>query len=31
MMNRFQKEIKKFADDRDWNQFYNPKDLLLGL
>ena len=30
-MNKFQKIIKKFAEDRDWNQFHNPKDLLLGI
>lgn len=30
-MNSFQKRIKQFSDDRDWNKFYNPKDLLLGI
>ena len=30
-MNEFQKQIKKFADNRDWEQFHNPKDLLLGI
>lgn len=30
-MNEFQKKIKKFSEDRDWNQFHNPKDLLLGI
>ena len=30
-MNKFQKKIKKFAKDRDWDQFHNPKDLLLGI
>lgn len=30
-MNSFQKRIKKFSNARDWNQFYNPKDLLLGI
>jgi len=30
-MNSFQKRIKKFAEDRDWGQFHNPKDLLLGI
>ncbi|MBI2409940.1 hypothetical protein HYV30_02750 [Candidatus Kaiserbacteria bacterium] len=30
-MNVFQKRIKKFAEDRDWGQFHNPKDLLLGI
>ncbi len=22
---------KKFCDDRDWNQFHNPKDLAIGI
>ena len=30
-MNNFQKQIKKFTDDRNWGQFHNPKDLLLGI
>lgn len=30
-MNLFQQLIKKFTEDRDWNQFHNPKDLLLGI
>lgn len=30
-MNKFQKRIKKYANDRDWDQFHNPKDLLLGI
>ena len=30
-MNVFQKKIKKFTEDRDWGQFHNPKDLLLGI
>ncbi len=30
-MNKFQKEIKKFTNDRNWSQFYNPKDILLGI
>ena len=30
-MNKFQEKIKKFSEDRDWNQFHNPKDLLLGI
>lgn len=30
-MNSFQKRIKKFAEDREWGQFHNPKDLLLGI
>ncbi len=30
-MNQFQERIKKFAEERDWGQFHNPKDLLLGI
>jgi NTP pyrophosphatase (non-canonical NTP hydrolase) len=30
-MNIFQEQIKKFTEDRNWNQFHNPKDLLLGI
>lgn len=30
-MNEFQKRIKKFSVERDWEKFYNPKDLLLGI
>lgn len=30
-MNKHQKAIKKFTDDRNWSQFYNPKDILLGI
>jgi NTP pyrophosphatase (non-canonical NTP hydrolase) len=30
-MNEFQNRIKKFSEERDWNQFHNPKDLLLGI
>lgn len=30
-MNNFQQQIKKFSEDRQWNQFHNPKDLLLGI
>ena len=30
-MNQFQKRIKQFSEDRDWSQFHNPKDLLLGI
>ena len=30
-MNDFQKRIRQFAEDRDWDQFHNPKDLLLGI
>jgi len=30
-MNHQQKQIKKFCADRNWAQFHNPKDLLLGI
>ena len=30
-MNKFQERINKFSEERDWNQFHNPKDLLLGI
>ncbi|MFA6981951.1 MAG: MazG nucleotide pyrophosphohydrolase domain-containing protein [Patescibacteria group bacterium] len=30
-MNNYQQTIKKFAEDRNWGQFHNPKDLLLGI
>lgn len=30
-MNKYQKQIKKFSDDRNWGKFHNPKDLLLGI
>lgn len=30
-MNEYQKRIKQYAEDRDWDQFHNPKDLLLGI
>lgn len=26
-----QKRIRKFVDDRDWDQFHNPKDLAISL
>lgn len=26
-----QKQIRKFCDDRDWDQFHNPKDLAISL
>jgi dCTP diphosphatase len=26
-----QKDIRKFCDDRDWDQFHNPKDLSISL
>lgn len=30
-MNSFQRRIKEFIEERDWGQFHNPKDLLLGI
>jgi len=30
-MNQYQREIRKFCQERNWNQFHNPKDLLLGI
>lgn len=30
-MNRYQEQIKKFCEERNWEQFHNPKDLLLGI
>ena len=30
-MNQYQRQIKKFCADRNWSQFHNPKDLLLGV
>ena len=30
-MNSFQEKIRKFCEERDWDQFHNPKDLLLGI
>ena len=30
-MNEFQERIEKFSKDRNWHQFHNPKDLLLGI
>jgi NTP pyrophosphatase (non-canonical NTP hydrolase) len=30
-MENFQQEIKTFCDERDWNQFHNPKDLSISL
>jgi NTP pyrophosphatase (non-canonical NTP hydrolase) len=30
-MSPFQEQIKRFCEERGWNQFHNPKDLLLGI
>ena len=24
-------EVKKFCEDRDWDQFHNPKELVIGI
>ncbi|MCP3941872.1 MAG: nucleotide pyrophosphohydrolase [Desulfobacteraceae bacterium] len=28
---QIQKQLQKFADERDWNQFHNPKNLAIAL
>ena len=30
-LDALQKTIRKFCDDRDWDQFHNPKDLSISL
>jgi dCTP diphosphatase len=30
-LKNLQKAIRKFCDDRDWDQFHNPKDLSISL
>jgi len=30
-MNNKQEQIKKFCQERNWDQFHNPKDILLGI
>lgn len=30
-IHKLQKDIRKFCDDRDWDQFHNLKDLLISL
>lgn len=30
-LGELQKKIRKFCDDRDWDQFHNPKDLAISL
>lgn len=30
-LENLQKEIRKFVDERDWDQFHNPKDLAISL
>lgn len=30
-LNSVIKELKKFRDERDWEQFHNPKDLAIAL
>ena len=28
---QLKEKIQKFCEDRDWNQFHNPKDLAIGI
>ena len=28
---QLKKEVQKFCEDRDWNQFHNPKELAIGI
>ena len=30
-IDHIQKQLSDFADDRDWNQFHNPKNLAMAL
>ena len=30
-INELKETVKKFCDDRDWEQFHNPKDLAIGI
>jgi NTP pyrophosphatase (non-canonical NTP hydrolase) len=30
-INELKEIVKKFCDDRDWEQFHNPKDLAIGI
>ena len=30
-MNELKEKLRKFADDRNWNQFHNPKNLAMAL
>jgi len=30
-MNQYQKQIKEFCEERNWSQFIDPKDILLGI
>ncbi|OCB00125.1 nucleotide pyrophosphohydrolase [Clostridium beijerinckii] len=30
-INELKESVKKFCDDRDWEQFHNPKDLTIGI
>ena len=31
MINELRKKVRKFAEERDWEQFHNPKDLATAL
>lgn len=30
-VNELKKIVQKFCEDRDWDQFHNPKDLVIGV
>ena len=30
-INKLKKIIRKFAEDRDWDKFHNPKNLVMAL
>lgn len=30
-INKVQKQLARFADERDWNRFHNPKNLAMAL
>ena len=30
-ISQLKEKIKKFCQDRDWDQFHNPKDLAIGI
>jgi NTP pyrophosphatase (non-canonical NTP hydrolase) len=30
-LNELMEKVKKFCEDRDWDQYHNPKDLAIGL
>ena len=30
-INELKEKVKKFSEERDWNQYHNPKDLAIGI